>query len=91
MSHTSNRIKNERAARMARSQKHNDLTNMYSATDRKPLVFKEFTDEEIELAKINVRKRIKREKKKIFIKTLIVFSLLCILTYYYFPFWRAFV
>ncbi|PHR72936.1 MAG: hypothetical protein COA67_04320 [Lutibacter sp.] len=71
MSHTSNRIKTEREARLVRSQKRNGRTNMYSAVNKKPLLFGEFTEEEIKLAKRNVRKKIKTEKRQLLIKVLI--------------------
>lgn len=76
MSHTSNRIKLEREARLLRSQKRNDRTNMYSAEKKKPLIFKEFTGKEIKLAKINVRKRMKKEKRELFIKVIVTSTII---------------
>lgn len=71
ISHTSNRIKTEREARKARSQKRRDKTNMYSADNKNALEFKEISDVELEVIKTTINKNIRKEKRKLLIKTLI--------------------
>lgn len=90
ISHTSNRIKLEREARHVRSQKRKGITNMYSSAQKTELQFKEFTNDELEIAKNNIRKRIKKEKKQLFIKTHIVSTIILAILAYCFFFWKIF-
>jgi len=90
ISHTSNRIKKERKARIARSQKRNDIRNMYSATQKTGLQFKEFSKEEVKQAKVDVRIRVKKEKRQLFIKVLIASAIVLSTLSYYFHFWELF-